>query len=336
MCAVGEVDIEVAAGPASFDDLEDVVELLNLCSFDTRGIRDFAVEEIRADWRINGFDLAADTMTLRAADRRLVGYADLWWKSATFTRFTAWVCVHPEFRGHGMGTFLNRWVETRARALIPRAEPGIRVVVRSRIYENEKAARDLLTDLGFRDARYSWSMEISFEVAPPAPIWPRGITIRPMGEGEERKVYDARCAAFRDHWGWIEEPDKEDYAKWLHISTTNPHYDPSLWFIVEEGKRVVGFAVCTARTVEDGGKGWIELLGVDPAYRRRGLGEAILLHCFGAFYRRGRRKVGLSVDAQSLTGATRLYERAGMTTIENWVIYEKELRAGQEISRQSL
>jgi len=46
--------------------------------------------------------------------------------------------------------------------------------------------------------------------------------------------------------------------------------------------------------------------------------------------------VGLGVDAGSLTGATRLYERAGMRPIRQFDTYELELRPGRDISLQKL
>jgi mycothiol synthase len=42
--------------------------------------------------------------------------------------------------------------------------------------------------------------------------------------------------------------------------------------------------------------------------------------------------VALSVDAESPTGATRLYERVGMRAYQEFVLYEKELRAGKPLS----
>jgi mycothiol synthase len=41
-----------------------------------------------------------------------------------------------------------------------------------------------------------------------------------------------------------------------------------------------------------------------------------------------KRRVALHVDAESPTGATRLYEQAGMRVLYEVDIYEKELRAG--------
>ena len=77
----------------------------------------------------------------------------------------------------------------------------------------------------------------------------------------------------------------------------------------------------------DPDQGWIDDLGVRRAYRRRGIAEALLKTAFAELYRRGERRVGLGVDAESPTGATRVYERAGMRTLWHAIVYEKELRA---------
>jgi len=62
----------------------------------------------------------------------------------------------------------------------------------------------------------------------------------------------------------------------------------------------------------------------------------LLRNAFVEFYRRGKRKAGLGVDAQSLTGALRLYENAGMHVHQAFDRFEKEIRPGKEISVQSL
>jgi GNAT superfamily N-acetyltransferase len=71
--------------------------------------------------------------------------------------------------------------------------------------------------------------------------------------------------------------------------------------------------------------GWIRQLGVRRPWRKKGIGLAILHHIFGKFYARGVTRVGLGVDAQSLTGATRLYERAGMHVKNHFARFEKEI-----------
>ena len=82
--------------------------------------------------------------------------------------------------------------------------------------------------------------------------------------------------------------------------------------------------------------GWVGTLGVLRPWRKRGIGLALLHQSFGEFYRRGFRKVGLGVDGENLTGALRLYKKAGMSVHRQFELYEKELRPGLEISVQNL
>ena len=63
---------------------------------------------------------------------------------------------------------------------------------------------------------------------------------------------------------------------------------------------------------------------------------ALLRHALGEYRRRGVRKVGLSVDAESVTGAPRLYGRAGMRTTSSYVVYQRVLRLGGNPSIEPL
>jgi len=60
-------------------------------------------------------------------------------------------------------------------------------------------------------------------------------------------------------------------------------------------------------------------------WRGRGYGRALLLQTFRDFRRRGITRATLGVDASNATGATRLYERAGMRVLNEDVVYEKDL-----------
>ncbi len=89
------------------------------------------------------------------------------------------------------------------------------------------------------------------------------------------------------------------------------------------GDEIAGVALCDWK--RNGEWGWVETLGVRPAWRRRGIGQALLRSAFLAFFERGERTVALQVDAESPTGATRLYERAGMRVLYEVVVWEKML-----------
>jgi ribosomal protein S18 acetylase RimI-like enzyme len=43
------------------------------------------------------------------------------------------------------------------------------------------------------------------------------------------------------------------------------------------------------------------------------------------FHRRGKRRVSLHVDVDNLTGAVRLYEKAGMTADPRVVVWERSV-----------
>ena len=97
--------------------------------------------------------------------------------------------------------------------------------------------------------------------------------------------------------------------------------DPTLWFIAESDGTIAGVSLCKMR--DDAGH--VQTLGVRRAFRRNGLGLALLRHSFSEFYRRGVRIVRLDVDSENLTGATKLYQRAGMREVRRFALYRKEL-----------
>jgi mycothiol synthase len=73
------------------------------------------------------------------------------------------------------------------------------------------------------------------------------------------------------------------------------------------------------------GGGFVGALGVRKPWRGRGIGMALLRRAFAEYQRRGAPHVSLGVDAQNPTGATRLYERAGMRVMTEDVAFEKSL-----------
>ncbi len=131
-------------------------------------------------------------------------------------------------------------------------------------------------------------------------------------------------------------PLEKDLELYRYRMANDPNFDPTLLFLAVEGDEVAGVCFSIPKERTDASTGYIEVLGVRRSWRRRGLALALLHHAFGVFYRRGVRKVALRVDSESLTGATRLYEKAGMHPDEIGHAYEKELRPGFELSTQQL
>ena len=88
--------------------------------------------------------------------------------------------------------------------------------------------------------------------------------------------------------------------------------DPLLWLLAWDGDELAGFVLASSGRGSEPELGWVGTLGVRPAWRRRGLGEALLRSAFAELFTRGHRRVGLGVDTENVSGALRLYERVGV------------------------
>jgi mycothiol synthase len=312
----------------TMDDLQSVFEVSLACDMADSGIVDFTLEDYRISWLDPDFNLATDAWIVTTQDHKIVAYAETGQRQ--HAKIFAWVHVHPDYRGQDIEPYLIHLTETRARQFMQEAVPHVRVTIRNGSSHNNQAFAHILEQEGYTYTRSFWRMEIDLEAAPPAPEWPEGITVRTMHPGEERAVYELDEEAFQDHWGHM----PSTFENWEHWSVKRSTFDPSLWFIAFEGDTLAGGAFCAHE--KELGLGWVNTLAVRRPWRRKGLGLALLRQAFGEFYRRGIRKAGLGVDSQNLTGATRLYERAGMHVALQFDSYEKELRPGVELSTQSL
>ena len=325
-----------AIRPATMDDLETVVALLNACSIEQVGRAQHEAHEIRSDWQSPNFNLEADARVVIAPAGKLVGYASVW-DTEPYVRIYVYGRVHPEYKSRSIGTTLIQWAEERARQAIPKTPEGARVVLLQSALSTDTAAQELFRKQGYQLIRHAFRMVIEMNGLPPEPLIPTGLNIRPFVRDEDlHALVLAVRDAFKDHWGYVEHPFEEDYEEWVHWIDNDPNHDPSLWFLAVDGEKITGMSLCQPKTVEDPEMGWVDTLGVRRPWRRRGLALALLHHSFGEIYRRDKRRVGLGVDAQSLTGATRLYEKAGMHVQRQYDNYEKELRSGEDLSTQSL
>jgi len=313
--------------PVKWSDLEAVAQLIyDVCAADGDAIVAVSPEELKHEWETPGFDLGRDAFLIEAPDGRIVGYEEFF-NEYGHARLRTDGYVHPDWKGRGIGTSLLRTVEQRAREEIALAEPDVRVSLRSMTDQRDVVGVDLHKNEGYQPLRYHWRMEIVLEGRPSQPKFPAGIELRPFIKGEhDVAVWQAQNEAWRDHWGSHDVTLEE----WKRSRFEDPEFDPSLWQIAWDGDEVAGFSLNRYRM----GIGWIRTLGVRRPWRKRGLGEALLLQSFGEFYRRGTKTIGLGVDAQNPTGATRLYLKVGMYAASEYVTYEKELRPGRDIDEK--
>ncbi|MCK4613940.1 MAG: GNAT family N-acetyltransferase [Thermoplasmata archaeon] len=68
--------------------------------------------------------------------------------------------------------------------------------------------------------------------------------------------------------------------------------DPELFIGAFEDEKLVGTIIGT----DDGRKGWLNRIAVDPDYRRKGIGRALVEECERRFRTRERRIFGVQVE----------------------------------------
>jgi mycothiol synthase len=324
-----------SARPTVVEDASAIADLLNAVSTSFIGRPASAADEVRASLLLPGLDPERDTRIVTAADGETAGYVSLY-QSVPYVRADATVAVHPCHTGIGIGSALAAWAESRARMSIGLAPADARVAISQAIWSEHSAALDLLRARGYAETRYYSRMEVALEPAPAAPVCPEGIVIRTYrGHHELAAVVRAIVDAFRDHWGFVEGSFDEYLEDWKVWMETTERFDPAQWFLALDGEEIVGIATAMGASDEDPRMAHIEDLGVIRRWRRKGLGTALLLTLLGKLRQLGFERAALGVDADSLTGATRLYERVGFKPTRLSIHMEKELRRGRDLHTQT-
>jgi mycothiol synthase len=340
MLKVGEVTLPAGfiLRPAEDRDLENIVETLNACTTQLYGISEETVAGLRLGWETPGMDRSECIQVVEAPDGKIAGYLEIWAIRQPPVHPSIWARVHPHYEGLGIGTTLLQRAEQYTRSVLDKCPPAARVSFTTACKSGHQPAERLFESLGLKAVRYSWHMEIQL-AAPPVVQLPAGISIRTYRHDEDLlAVCQATTQAFRDHWGFIEEPIEGVLDRWRHWIEDEEGFDAGFWFLAidDYSGEVAGISLCRNPAMHDSSIGWVNTLGVRRPWRRRGLGLALLQHSFRAFWEKGMHRVGLGVDAGSLTGATRLYEKAGMHVDRQYTTYELEIRPGVELATTSV
>ena len=233
---------------------------------------------------------AAETEAGFAGSAHVRGYAD--------------VLVRKAERRRGIGTRLLR-----------AAEKGAQVdVLRLAAVTLEPAARPFCAANGYEKAWEVWLMGIDLDDSLPPPRWPEDVIVRTFRDEDAAEIKELLDLAY------AQEADHRplSFEDWRPFMLGDPSFDPACWFLAEADGEIVAAAL-------NWKEGYVKDLVVHPEQRRRGLGEALTLHTFREFRRRGADRVTLKTDSNNPTEAWRLYERLGMRKERTYEVFEKRL-----------
>ncbi len=288
------------ARPTS-EDVGAIVGLYNACDEHDIGHPDSDAEDVQWPWRMDSFSPAEDAWIVRAGSE-VVGYGFVYDDHGEAR-------VHPEWKGRGIGMYLLDLIEARAKG------PLLNQVVSQR----NPAGRDLLTSAGYRFTHSYTRMEMDLE-PPPAPgRLPRGVKMRTFRPGiDDRPLHEAYLSAWSQYAG--PEWHLETFDEWIGMNKGSD-FHPEMWWIAMRGGDIVGFNLCLSFL----GIGWVQYLGIVPAERGKGLGEAVLRYGLHQLRERGFKRAGLTVGSRNLPTARKLYEKVGMKEVLTYESLRKEL-----------
>jgi mycothiol synthase len=319
--------------PATYDDLPQVVSMVNAAEVELTGAGDWTVERWQEEWRQGGIDLAASTRVVMAPDGSMVGCIELWDQTNPPARPWIWGRVHPQWKGRGIGSAMLTWALSSSLRALDRLPDDARLAPYVAAPADHKPSVELFESMGMSVCRHAWHMLMDLDAPLPEPPWPAGLQVRVLRYPDDLEAtFQALDEAFCDHWGHVDQPFEDAFNRWKRYSFDAMGLKPELFFLALDGDRIAGLINAQERDPADSQRGWIPTLGVRRAYRRQGLGQALLLHAFHALQERGIARVGLAVDATSKTGAMRLYQRVGMRVQLEVTLYELELRPGRELA----
>jgi mycothiol synthase len=306
-------------------DLQPVTDFLNLCEAYDKLDEGISVDELRDEFNAPTLDTARDLRIWEDGDGAMIGFGQLW-ISTTGDPVDGylWFKVHPEHRDGMIASEIIAWGEERMREV--GREHSVRTLLRSGARSDRADEIALLEEHGFAIGRYFLRMTRSLHEPIPEPVLPSGFTIRTVvGTHQAAAWIDMFNQSFIDHWNHHDKT-VEERLHWMSESYYNA--DRDLIVVAPDGT-FAAFAFCSISSEENtrtGRKeGWVNLLGTRRGFRKIGLGRAILLAGLQRLQADGMDTALLGVDADSLTGATRLYQSVGFKPVLTFVGYVKDV-----------
>jgi ribosomal protein S18 acetylase RimI-like enzyme len=304
------------------DDFAAVLGVLQSADRAVYGGSDWTEDDLADEWR--ALDLERNAWLIEL-DGRLAGVMHLYARDDG--RFIADGYVHPDRTGRGVGARLLDLAERRAHEVAAADPPVGPATLETAHLVGDPRAPALLAGTGFERVRTFFRMVIDLDDVPVTPVPPEGLELRTLDvERDGRRVHAAVDEAFVDEWSYRPRP----FDEWAKDVFGWRGFDADLVPVVWAGDEIAAVSLNYWKRLGDWG--WVGTLAVRPAWRRRGLGLALLHEGFRRFHERGERTVALGVDSENPTGATRLYERAGMRVLWRADVWRKELTVAIEVA----
>ncbi|NEP05658.1 MAG: GNAT family N-acetyltransferase [Okeania sp. SIO2G4] len=235
-----------------------------------------------------------------------------------------WFRVDPNAQGNNLEVQILEWGEKRMREV--GRERNVKVKVLSGGHSDNVERIALLESCGFAIERYFLTMERSLTDPIPEAEFPEGFTLKHIENEADAAAWTKMFnQTFIDHWN-----HQDITVESVKNKLNDPKYRSELSLVAVAPDGIFA-AFCDCQIHPENNElnkrkdGLVSLLGTRSGFRKRGLGRGILLSALKLLKTEGMETAMLYVDADNLSGATRLYESVGFQRVNTQIAYIKEV-----------
>jgi len=249
--------------------------------------------DLTSDFRLETVDVPLDTVGLWGGEW-LVGWGFL------PNERSAWVDVHPDRRRLGIGTWLRRWTERRARG---RGSERVGQTINDRAEDSTR----LLVAAGYTPRRTSWILTMEHPEHPDDPVPPQSVTLRAFRPGDE----DEALGMFEEAFAEVPGRTPSSMATWRTMTIERDGFAPEDLVLAERDGQIVGGAFLI-----DSDEVCVDKFAVRRDQRHQGIARALLQVAYQRSFDRGYPATTLSTDSDR--DAIDFYEKVGMRVKESY------------------
>jgi len=196
--------------------------------------------------------------------------------------------------------------------------------VEARGLREDAATRDALNRAGFAGVRsfgiFARDLGDSPSAGEKTPREPDGIALRAYREGDAPQWIKAFNGSFSDHWGGFYYTE-ESWGR----HTASPRFRNEISVVAEADGTLAGVCHCApSHNPKERGLAHLHILGVQPQFRRRGLGYRLMVEALRRLRQNGFSRVELDMDTLNAK-ALPLYEMLGFRQQEVITLYHRQL-----------
>lgn len=234
--------------------------------------------------------------------------------------------VDPAYRRRGIGSALLDWELGRARQLLAASDKDAPARLVVHVEDDMPDSVHMLTERGFQPRRYYTELRRSLREPLPEVSLARPLDLVPWSADLDEQVRLAHNVAFDEHW--VSEPQTAE--SW---SQGRSYFVPEWSFIVldrtSDRAQVVGYLLSSRYEQDWASLGWsegyIDLLGVRPGWRGRGIATALVVRAMHAYAEAGMEYASLGVDTEAPGAVFGLYSKLRFEPTRGSTMYTIEL-----------